>query len=312
MDTQSISLEKLESKVATVTRHIAHLLLAIAPGERMPTTSQIASELGVGFGTVEKAVAALRDNRVITTRARGQMGTFLLGRDLPRQWSAAGHGAATGLLPMPNSMHFIGLATGITAWFEQAKIPFTLNFKNGSVARLAGLKAGRADFIAVSKLTAERICAQDDNIVAVVELPERSYYGGHHIVFRSGLDKPRQQWIIGVDPTSLDHVAFCDALFPDSSKQEVRYVHLPYAIASGQVDASPIHSRYAVTLEIAQSLSIDQSEHWDDQFTTGSAAVILCRRDNVPTRTIFTEAPDTGVISKIQKSVIEGEHEPAY
>ena len=305
-------MEKLESRAASVTRHLANRLLATAPGERMPTTSEIASELGVGFGTVEKAVAALRDSKIITTRARGQMGTFLLGRDLPRQWSAAGHGAAVGLLPMPNSMHFIGLATGVTAWFELTKIPFTLNFKNGAEARLASLKEGRADFIAVSARAARDICARDDGVVSVTELPEYSYYGGHHVVFRSGLEKPREEWIIGVDPTSYDHVEFCNALFPDSRLQEVRYVYLPYAIASGQIDASPIHSRYAVPLEIAQSLSIEKSTRWDEHFAAGSGAVILCRRDNAPIRTVFAEALDTALIGKIQQSVIVGEREPAY
>ena len=189
-------MQHVENRAAFVTRHLARRLLSIFPGERIPTTSDIAGELGVGFGTVEKAIVALRDGKVIKTRARGQMGTFLLERDLPRQWVVAGLGAAVGLLPIPNSMLFVGLATGITKWFETTGVPFTLNFKNGGRSRVSALVDGRADFVVVSGRTAELVCAQYDTLLAAFSLPERSYYAGHHIISRADLAKQREDWVI--------------------------------------------------------------------------------------------------------------------
>lgn len=305
-------MERLENKTAFAARSLARRLLSVAPGERIPTTSDIAADLGVGFGTVEKAFIALRDGNVVKTRARGQMGTFLLERDLPRQWGAAGLGPAVGLLPIPNSMLFVGLATGLTAWLEKTRVPFTLNFKNGGRARLAALVNGRADFIVVSKQTAELICADDQTINTAFELSEQTYYAGHHILKRTDLAKPREDWLIGVDPTSFDHIAFCKDLFPGAATREVRYVNLPYAIAKGDIDASAVHSRSLAPLEVAQFLSIEPTERWEAAFRNKSAAVVLCRADNLPLRAVFAEADDPLLVQQIQKSVLNGEREPEY
>jgi len=305
-------MQQFENRAAYVTRHLAHRLLSVAPGERIPTTSDIAGELGVGFGTVEKAIVALRDNKIIKTRARGQMGTFLLERDLPRQWTAAGLGAAIGLLPIPNSMLFVGLATGLTTWLETTSIPFILNFKNGGRSRISALMDGSADFAVVSKHTANLVCQVNAELIEILALSERTYYAGNHIVTRSGFTKPRDQWVIGIDPTSYDHVSFCETLFPGSVKREIRYVNLPYAIVKGEIDATAIHSRSLVPLEVAGSLSVSPVEDWDEMFRIASMSVVLCRRDNAPLRAVFAEAQDPRFIEQIQKAVINGEHEPEY
>lgn len=305
-------MQHVENRATFVTRHLARRLLSIFPGERIPTTSDIAGELGVGFGTVEKAIVALRDGKVIKTRARGQMGTFLLERDLPRQWVVAGLGAAVGLLPIPNSMLFVGLATGITKWFETTGVPFTLNFKNGGRSRVSALVDGRADFVVVSGRTAELVCAQYDTLLAAFSLPERSYYAGHHIISRADLAKQREDWVIGIDPTSYDHVSFCEALFPGSVKREVRYVNLPYAIMKGEIDATAVHSRSLLPLEVTSHLHVNPAEHWDDLSPDASATVVLCRRDNAPLRAVFAEAQDPVLIHHVQKAVLNGEHEPEY
>lgn len=307
-----MGMEYLENRTAFVTRHLARRLLSVSPGERIPTTSDIAGELGVGFGTVEKAFVALRDGKVIKTRARGQMGTFLLERDLPRQWTVAGLGAAVGLLPIPNSMLFVGLATGITKWLETTGIPFMLNFKNGGRSRVAALVDGRADFAMVSGRTAELVCAEYDVLCAAFSLPERTYYAGHHIISRPDLDKPRQDWVIGVDPTSYDHISFCEALFPGSVKREVRYVNLPYAVMKGEIDATSVHSRSLLPLEVASQLQINPAEHWDGSSPNASATVVLCRKDNAPLRAVLAEAQDPVLIHHVQQAVMNGEHEPEY
>ena len=305
-------MERIENKAAYVTRSLARRLLSVEPGDRIPTTSDIAAELGVGFGTVEKAILALRDGDIIKTRARGQMGTFLLERDLQRQWTVAGLGSVVGLLPMPNSMLFVALATGMTAWLERTGVPFTLNFKNGGHVRIAALLDGRADFVVVSKKTAAFVCEAEPSLAIAFNLADETYYAGHHIMTRADLDKPRDQWVIGVDPTSYDHVAFCEALFPDAARKEVRYVNLPYAIAKGEIDASTVHSRALVPLEAAQSLLVEPTLQWDARFHDASAAAVVYRRDNEPIRAVFSEAEDPQVIQEIQRLVLNGEREPEY
>ncbi len=305
-------MDSVASKASSVTRYIAERLLEIEPGQRIPKTSDIANELAVGFGTVERAFTALRDEGVITTRARGQMGTFLVDRDLRRQWKAAGLGTVIGLLPLPNAMPFIGLATGVTAWFESTGVPFAINFKNGAESRLTALAEGRADIVALCKQSAETVCRRNEAFAPVMELPPSSYYVGHEIVYRRDCTKDRANWRIGVDSTSFDHVEFCEAVFPGSPRREVRYVNLPYAIAKGEVDASVLHSRSLVPMEFATVLEVEPVRLSSAVFQTASICVFLARKDNAALRAIFEQIGDAAAIHDVQQAVMSRQREPEF
>jgi len=80
-------------------RFVARLLLARAPGERLPAIQEINSQLGVGVGTVQKAISALQD--AVTLTARGHRGTFveqLYRRPSTNNWvnTACPHASTTG------------------------------------------------------------------------------------------------------------------------------------------------------------------------------------------------------------------------
>jgi hypothetical protein len=293
-------------------RFLAERLLEVELGARIPRTVDIASELSVGFGTVEKALTVLRDEKVIKTRSRGQKGTFLVERDLSRQWKAAGLGTVIGLLPLPNAMPFIGLATGVTAWFEATGIPFAINFKNGVQSRLAALTEGRADLVAMSKRSAETACAREETVVTVMELPPSSYYVGHEIIYRRGCRKDRSSWRIGVDRTSYDHVEVCEAVFPRSPRQELRYVHLPYAIAKGEIDASVVHSRSLVPMEVAALLEAEPAQLPGALAEATSTAVLLARRDNRALRVIVERLGGAAEIHSTQRAVMNRQREPEF
>ncbi len=302
----------LESKASSTTRHIARMLIPVTPGQQLPTTQELAMELDVGFGTVEKAIATLRANQVIQTRARGQMGTFLEGRNLSQLWEISGLGTMIGLLPLPNAVTFMGLATGTTEWFERIGIPYSLNFKNGAQARLQALLERRADFVVLSKRSADIVVAEHPETASVAELPEWSYYRGHDIVFRKNSPKPRAEWTIGVDSTSYDHVALCDEVFPECQRKEVHYVNLPYAIARGEIDATLLHTRSLVPMDLAQVLEVEPLSSSDLVLRTASAAVFLCHRDSTALFSVFANFGDTELIKSVQDSVIDGTRVPEY
>ena len=54
------------------------------------------------------------------------------------------------------------------------------------------------------------------------------------------------------------------------------------------------------------------TERWEAAFRNKSAAVVLCRADNLPLRAVFAEADDPLLVQQIQKSVLNGEREPEY
>jgi hypothetical protein len=303
----------LESKSSIVTRRLAEVLIGVNVGDQMPTTQDFAKMVEVGFGTVEKAITFLKASKAIETRARGQMGTFLISKDVRALWRIGNLGTLIGLIPLPHAITFMGLATGATAWLEKSGVPFSLNFKNGAQSRLSALCEKRADFIVLSKRSAEMACQSDDSLEPLFELPRGSYYSGHEIVFRSGLKKPRSEWIIGVDSTSFDHVALCDEVFPDSPRQEVHYLNLPYAIDDGRIDASLLHSRSLVPIDLAGRLSSEPLSETDAVLTEASAAVFMTRNDHVAVQTLFAETKGAAeMIHAIQNKVIHGSKVPEY
>ncbi len=302
----------LESKASAATRQLARKLISVDPGQQLPRTQDLAQELSVGFGTVEKAVSALKSAGAIQARARGQMGTFLEGRDLRQLWEIAGCGMVFGLLPLPNAITFLGLASGATAWLRDIGIPFSLNFKNGARARVEALMEGRADFILLSKRSADIVLKEQPETQTIAELPAWTYYTGHEVVYHRDLDKPRQEWVVGVDSSSYDHVALCKAHFPASPEKEVKYVHLPYAIANGEVDATLLHSRSLVPMDLVQELATEQVSSSNVVLQSSSAAVLLCRRDADALAGIVRSSDSTHIIADIQRAVVEGTREPEY
>jgi hypothetical protein len=201
----------------------------------------------------------------------------------------------------------------VTASLEKSGVPFSLNFKNGAQSRLSALGKKRADFIVLSKRSAEMACQSDDSLEPLFELPQGSYYSGHEIVVRSGLKTPRSEWVIGVDSTSFDHAALCDEVFPDSPRKEVHYLNLPYAIDDGRIDASLLHSRSLVPIDLAGRLGSEPLSETDAVLTEASSAVFLTRNDHVAVQTLFAETKGAAeMIYAIQDAVIHREMIPEY
>jgi len=55
-------------------RFVAALLLAREPGERLPAIQEINGQIGVGVGTVQKAITALQDAGLARVKPRGHRG----------------------------------------------------------------------------------------------------------------------------------------------------------------------------------------------------------------------------------------------
>jgi hypothetical protein len=240
------------------------------------------------------------------------MGTFLEERNLPDLWNLSGLGTVIGLHPLPNATTFMGLATGTTQWFEQTGIPYSITFKNGAHARLQALLEKRADFIVLSRRSADLVRLKHPDTHVLAELPEWSYYSGHEVVFRRDSNTPRDDWTIGVDSSSYDHVALCEEIFPNCSRREVHYVNLPYAIAKGEIDATLLLAKSLVPMDLAQTLETEPVSSSDSVLRTASAAVFLCHGDSMELASVFKNTGNTDLIHEVQNAVIEGTREPEY
>jgi hypothetical protein len=73
-------------KLAFVTRRLAGVLVGVDVVEQMPTTHDFVRMIEVGFGTEERAVRFLKTSSRIKSRVRGQMGAFLISKDVEAFW----------------------------------------------------------------------------------------------------------------------------------------------------------------------------------------------------------------------------------
>jgi YhfZ C-terminal domain/Helix-turn-helix domain len=233
--------EKLYSKNGLAARRIAANLLAIEPGSRIPRVSDFVTETSLGRGTIQGALRLLEEIGAIVLEARGHLGTFLVRTDRQLLWDIAGLGSVMGAMPLPYSRKYEGLATGLVQVLERMKIPFNLAFMRGSSNRIEALKAGRYDFVIVSRLAAELAIENDGSIEMVKNFGKNSYVSGHEIVFSNPKNKSIQSGMrVGIDYSSADQHLLTEYETEGIDVQliEVNYMQLMEMLKNNEIDAA--------------------------------------------------------------------------
>lgn len=303
-------MKNLNSKSADFIKNIARELLFCEKGERIPTTTYLANKFSVGLGTVEKSLSVLKEGGIITLQPRGQMGTYLLEKKTAELWNIADYGPLVGILPLPNTREYEGLATGITEVFAQAGIMLSLTFKNGSKERVKSLLSQRCDFVVLSSDAAETVLNQHKELELAHTLSSYTYYSELVVMRRKQLDKDRAAWRVGVDQTSHDHIALTGQQFSANEKIDVHYVNIPYFIANGKIDAAVWHNKSLIPLDMIDFIDIEPIQ--DLVSPKASAAAIVTHKDKPHVSFAFRELCETSRIEQIHQEVIARKRIPTY
>ncbi len=242
------------TKNLIVSQRIAADLLGRNVGERLPTTLRYQELLEVGSGTVQKALRDLESVGAVQTRARGHQGTYILELCVDKLWAIAGLGPVTGVMPLPNSAEWAGLATGLRSEFEKLGIPLQALYVHGSYNRATLVAEGKADFAILSREAASHAAARKGEW-STLDLGPWTYYSVDSLVvlLRPGIadmdgsapadegQKAREIRVVGIDPDSYDHHQLTLAEFLDGTGLEYvhcAYPHIPAAVAEGMIDAA--------------------------------------------------------------------------
>jgi hypothetical protein len=235
-------------------QRIASDLLVRNVGERLPTALRYQELLEVGSGTVQKALRDLENVGAVQTQARGHQGTFILELRMDKLWAIAGLGSVTGVMPLPNSTEWAGLATGLRSEFEKLGVPLQALYIHGSYNRAALVAEGKADFAVLSREAAGHAATQKGEW-STLDFGPWTYYSYDSLVvlLRPGMvdmdgsaradegQKARGIRVVGIDPDSYDHHQLTLAEFPEGTGLEYvhcAYPHIPAAVAKGEVDAA--------------------------------------------------------------------------
>lgn len=298
------------SKRGGVRSGVAARLLAVDPGARVPTTARLAADLGVGYGTVHTALRGLHADGVVRLSTHGHQGTRLLDRDVAALWRASGRGSLVGVLPLPQSREFAGLATAAATLAEKAALPLQLTFRQGARERFALLHEQRVDWVLVSGAAAQ----EESPRCLAVPLPPHTYYDRDSVVVVTAAGRvPDPHGRVAIDRHSYDHTALTRAEFPDAGYVTAAYWWIPDMIAHGEVDAAVWHRTSSSSLVTATGLAIHPLRGPGP--AAGDArhrAAVAYRREDAATAAVLAALFDPQELADVQRRVREREIPPAF
>ncbi len=304
----------LYRKYGRVAVQIAADLLALRPGDRIPRVQDYARRCETGHGTVQNALRSLVDAGAVQVEARGHMGTFLVQADYRKLREIAGLTSLLGLMPLPYTRRYEGLASGLYEAVRQSDIPFSIGYMRGARSRIAALRRGQADFAVLSRLSAD-LAAAEGGVVIAMGLGPQTFVSQYGILLAgpqfSGITDGMR---VGVDPQTLDQAWLTaeECRGKQVELVEVPYSHLLQRLREHQIDAAiwNLDEFTSGTMDI-HSMPL-QSPAARRIAETSSEAVLVIDANRPDLERLLPEIIDPAVVRRVQDEVLEGNRIHSY
>ncbi|MGW7489765.1 GntR family transcriptional regulator YhfZ [Streptomyces sp. NPDC054786] len=316
--------ERLLTRNGHAARQLAALLIrqgADGAGMRLPRVRDFAERLGVGNGTVQAALRLLEEAGAIKTVARGHLGTFLVGSDRAVLWRLSGLGTVPAAMPLPHSLRFEGLATGLRTAFEEAGAPFAITFLRGAAARVAALAEGRAELAVLSRFAADRLIGRQP-VELIADLGPATYAGEHGLLLRPGVTLGSPGLRIAVDDASEDQRMLTERVFghrPDVEWVPCSSLQPWEELAQGRADATVWNLDEVLGPVRGQPVAEMQVLPLGDELTRDLAvrhasAALIGRTGEAGAGALAAvrDAVKLSTVTAVQGEVLRGERVPAY
>lgn len=231
--------EALYQKLGVAVNRLALDLLSRQEGERIPSISEYQEKFQFSRGTIQNALAFLKDSGAVELVCRGHLGTFIEELDYRRLQECSFNKELLGTMPMPYSLCYQGLATAL----YQALSPYAFNllYARGAESRLKLLNAGVCQFTVCSRYAAEEAIRCHTDVEIAVDLGPGTYLTRHVMVFRepgkTGIERGMR---VAYDRASVDHRNLTEMMC--AGVRNVKLVEMKAhqtvpAILAGRVDA---------------------------------------------------------------------------
>lgn len=209
---------------------LAQDLLGRAVDDRIATTVEYQRMLGVGSGTVQKALSFLESTGAVTLSRHGHLGTRIIAQDDGLLWGVAGRGQVRLVLHPPGPIDGFGMLKGLHDEFDRLGVPLDVRYLQGAEARAALVADGTVDLSVLSSGAAKSLRPGLRQRLRTVELGTGIYYapGSLAVVRRAGRRKQQRSGPtrVAIDRSSHDHVRLTEAEFPPAPPYE--FVDCPY------------------------------------------------------------------------------------
>lgn len=301
-----------ESRASDLSAILAHFLLTITVGERLPTVRTLARRYDVSVGSVHGALTGLEDQGAVGIERRGHLGAFLIAKSAQRLWSFAERGPLVIALPLARTGRYEGLATALKAQIRALGIESFLIFVAGSRHRLQALRNGSCAVAVMSALAADEVGTPAETKLQT--LPPGSYVSEHRVYRRKATSAHRKLRAV-IDERSVDQQLLSRLEFEG---QPVEYVSASYMqfgrlfeegsanVAVWSADEAPRGLDTLLESSPVADRVLNRIQHRDTQ------ACLVGRNDDSPGASVAAEAFDPERLLAIQADVMSGRRIPEY
>jgi len=301
----------LMQKNGIVAMSLAREFLGMSVGDRLETVAAYSEKFQMARGTVQAALELIKTSGAIDVRPRGHLGTFISFIDYKKLWEFTDYGTCLGVMPLPYSKRYEGLATALYQLAEESVIPFSLAYMRGSQSRIDGLLKGRYDFAVMSKYSATAYMKSGMDIEIVTAFGRDTYVGKHALIFANrNKSKLEDGMRIAIDKSSFDIKSLTEAA---CKGVEVTYVEVPYSqilnkLLSGEVDASV----WSTDEIIEKGVNLNYYDLKSVSEDNDTEAVIVVKEGNEGIKNLLAKAIEIERVVAIQGEVLSGDLIPRY
>ena len=300
------------NKNTYVTIELAKIFIATPIGQRIQTFTELVEIFKVSRGTVQNSMDSLIEAGAITLTSKGFLGTFLVKKNIDLLLEKALIKGLIGVMPLPYSRRYEGLATGIISEMEnEHNIQVNMAYMRGAKKRIEMVLSGRYDFAIISRYAAIEALADFKQLKIVKDFGERSYLDSHVLLFN---DKSKLEvedgMRVGIDIDSIDQENLTKLICQD---KRVEYLKLGYnqiidKLLNNEIDVAVWNKdELRIQEEKIHTVSITVMDNLDD-----TVAVIVIDSNRVELEFLIGERIDVSHVLEVQQLVIEDKIVPSY
>jgi len=305
----------LLTKNGTAVIKLARMFLSMLEGQRLKTIGEYADQLGIGRGTVQAAMKYLENSGAISISAKRRQGTYIEKINYLKLWELADFKTIVGVMPLPYSRRYEGIATGLYRTFERAKVPFNLAYVRGGYRREQALLSGKYDFAVMSLLAAEALKESRKNVEIAVEFGAHSYVRGHKVLFSDPCCTQIADGMnVALDSTSADHLILtkCECKHKNVNFVELSYNQILESLAQKNVDAAVWNIDEIIDRHLDIPYYDFQSQEAKDLEEKATIAAIVTVKSRKGIINVLRQVIDSTLVVEIQQKVLRSELLPEY
>ncbi|MFZ2539481.1 MAG: GntR family transcriptional regulator YhfZ [Oscillospiraceae bacterium] len=301
--------ETLMQKGGIVTQAIAQDFIGMDVDDRVPTVEELAVRYEAARGTVQQAITKLKEYGAIRLEPHGHLGTFISEINYSKLMEICGAGNLVGVMPLPYSRRYEGLATGIYATLNhETGANVNLAFMGGSDRRVQALLDGRYNFAVMSLPTAQHYLENNYAIEISQVLGVHTYVQAHALIMRSDFKGELKR--IGVDNTSFDQISMTAKYFQNQAIELVplKYAHIIDNIKSRMIDGAI----WSLEESIVNDTELCYQSIGAQGHENNTRAAIVVAQGDVTVRNFLKRFFNEKNVQSTQQAVLKNEILPNY